>query len=141
MEKIQFLDSVKLIPVYLLFIGTFLQASMEKFFSGGVPEWFQKQFSKTFLNAFPGSLAIQYYAIAILEISVVVLFVVSGFRMEFLSGANRDFLKAALILALFTFFALGFGLRMSGDYQGAANLFMYFGVSFIILAFVSVGMV
>jgi hypothetical protein len=141
MEKIPSIDAVKLIPVYLLFIGTFLQASLEKFFSGGVPDWFRNQFSKTLLNAFPGALGIQYYAIAFLEFSVVILFLISGMRMEFLPGANRDFFKAALVLALFTFFALGFGLRMSGDYQGAANLFMYFGVTFIILAFISVGMV
>lgn len=138
MGKLHFVDSIKLIPVYFLFIATFLQASMEKFFSGGVPEWFQKQFANTFLNAFPGALSVQYYAIAVMELMVVVLFIVSGFQLEFLPGGTRGFLQAALVLALFTFFALGFGLRISGDYQGAANLFMYFGVTFLIL--MSVGM-
>jgi len=95
-----------------------------------------KQFSATFLNAFPGSLKIQYYALALLELCVVLLFLLSGFQLEFLAGAERSYLKCALILALFTFFALGFGLRMSGDFQGAANLFMYFGVTFLIFIYV-----
>lgn len=141
MEKIHLVDILKLIPVYLLFMGTFLQASLEKFMSGGVPEWFNKQFSGTILNAFPGALGIQYYGIAILEVSVVILFAISGIRMEFMPGASREFLRAALVIALFTFFALGFGLRMGGDYQGAANLFMYFGVTFLILGMVSAGAV
>ncbi len=141
MGKLHIFESIKLVPVYLLFVGTFLQAGMEKFFSGGVPEWFTKQFAGTFLNAFPGALKIQYYAIAALEILVVVFFLISGFRLEFLPGGSRDFLRAALVLALFTFFALGFGLRISGDYQGAANLFMYFGVTFLILMTVGLAVI
>lgn len=139
MDKTQIIVNLKLIPVYLLFMATFLQASLEKFFSGGVPEWFHKQFANTFLNAFPGALALQYYAIAILEFSVVLLFLISGFHLEFLPGSSREFLQAALFLSLFTFFALGFGLRMSGDFQGAANLFMYFGITFLIFTMIGIG--
>jgi len=130
------LDTWKLIPVYLLFVGTFGQASLEKFLSGGVPDWFRNQFAKTKLNLFPGSLTLQYYAIAVLEASVVVLFLMSAGSFEFLAGHDKLLLKAALVLALFTFFALGFGLRLSGDYQGAANLFLYFGVTFLIFGYV-----
>jgi hypothetical protein len=136
MDKAQFIDFFKLIPVYLLFIATFGQAGLEKVFSRGVPDWFLKQFSPTILNLFPGSLKIQYYLLAAMELTVVALFVISGFRMEFLGGEPREFLKLALLMALFTFFALGFGLRMSGDFQGAANLFLYFGVTFLIFAYV-----
>jgi hypothetical protein len=136
MKEMQFLEVVKLIPVYLLFVATFGQASLEKLFSGGVPEWFRSQFDKTFLNAFPGALTLQYYLIALLELSVVFLFIVSGYYLEFLPGVDRSFLKAALIMALFTFFALGFGLRMAGDFQGAANLFAYFGTTFLVFVYV-----
>jgi hypothetical protein len=130
------IDSVKLLPVYLLFLGTFGQASLEKLFSGGVPAWFVSQFEKTKLNLFPGSLSIQYYAIAALEACVVLFFLLSALNGEFLAGHDKSFLQAALVLALFTFFALGFGLRMSGDYQGAANLFLYFGVTFLLFSYV-----
>ena len=139
MEKITLVEQWKLVPIYLLFIATFSQAGLEKVLSGGVPDWFLKQFQNTFLNIFPGSLKIQYYALAALELSVVVLFVISGFSGEFLPGHGRGFLQLALLVALFTFFALGFGLRMSGDFQGAANLFLYFGVTFLIFAYVEQG--
>lgn len=130
------LDHVKLLPVYLLFVGTFGQASSEKFLSGGVPSWFTAQFEKTKLNLFPGSLAIQYYLIAMLEAAVVIAFLLSAGGLEFFPGHDKSVLKLALVLALFTFFALGFGLRMAGDYQGAANLFLYFGVTFLVFTYV-----
>jgi hypothetical protein len=130
------LENLKLIPIYLLFVGTFGQASAEKFLSGGVPDWFKGQFANTKLNCFPGSLAMQYYLIAILEASVVLIFLLSAGNLEFLAYHDKTLLKCALLVALFTFFALGFGLRVSGDYQGAANLFLYFGVTFLIFIYV-----
>jgi hypothetical protein len=132
----QTLESLKLVPVYLLFLGTFGQASLEKFLSGGVPDWFVKQFEKTKFNCFPGALTLQYYSIAALEALVVLAFVLSAGSFEFVAGHDKSILKAALVLALFTFWALGFGLRVGGDFQGAANLFMYFGVTLLILAYV-----
>lgn len=136
MNAAQWLDHLKLIPLYLLFIGTFGQASQEKFLSGGVPSWFQNQFAKTILNPFPGSLTLNYYLIAALEASVVVLFLLSGIQGEFVASHDHTLLRAGLVMALFTFFALGFGLRISGDFQGAANLFMYFGVTLLALMYV-----
>ncbi len=130
------LEYLKLLPVYCLFIGTFGQASTEKFLSGGVPEWFKNQFQNTFVNKMPGGLSAQYYFIACLEATVVLLFLLSLGTMEFLPFRDTSFLKAGLVLALFVFFALGFGLRVSGDFQGAANLFAYFGVTFLIFIYV-----
>lgn len=136
MDNAYILDAVKLLPVYLLFVATFAQASLEKFFSGGVPDWFKKQFEPTILNVFQGSLSIQYYLLAVLEMSVVLLFLLSAGTLEFLPGHDRTLLKAALVLALLTFCALGIGLRLSGDFQGAANLFAYFGVTFLIFVYI-----
>lgn len=130
------LDSVKLLPLYLLFVGTFGQASLEKWMSGGVPDWFRNQFAKTILNPFPGSITVNYYLIAALELGVVALFLLSGVQLEFLAGHSREFLRMGLVLALFVFFALGFGLRISGDYQGAANLFGYFACTLLALLYV-----
>jgi hypothetical protein len=136
MQNLTWIDSVKLLPIYLLFIGTFGQASLEKLRSGGMPDWFRKQFEGTILNPFPGSLSVQYYLLALLELCVVLCFLWSGVQLEFLAGHDRIFLKAALVLALFTFFALGLGLRLSNDFQGAANLFAYFGVTLLALLYV-----
>lgn len=136
MDKAVLIDNVKLLPVYLLFMATFAQAGMEKFFSKGVPDWFRKQFEPTILNAFPGALTLEYYLLALMELSVLVLFALSAVNLEFLAQHDKSILKIALLMALFTFFALGFGLRMSGDFQGAANLFVYFGVAFLIFYYV-----
>lgn len=136
MNQDEMIEILKLVPVYLLYIGTFGLASAEKFRSGGVPDWFGAQFEKTLLNVFPGSLKIQYYLIAALEALVAVLFLISALTGEFLPGATPMFLRWALLAALFTFFALGIGLRIGGDYQGAANLFAYFGVTFLISIYV-----
>ena len=136
MENTTWLDNVKLLPLYFLFLGTFGQAGLEKLMSGGVPEWFRNQFAKTILNPFEGSITVNYYLIALLELGVVALFLWSGISLEFLAGRERTVLKAALVLALFVFFALGFGLRIAGDYQGAANLFAYFGVTLLALLYV-----
>lgn len=136
MENTAWIDNVKLLPLYLLFLGTFGQASLEKLMSGGVPDWFKNQFAKTILNPFPGSITLNYYLIAALELGVVALFLWSGISLEFLAGREKVILKCALVLALFVFFALGFGLRIAGDYQGAANLFAYFGVTLLALMYV-----
>lgn len=136
MNEDNLIEILKLIPIYLLYIGTFGLASLEKFRSGGMPDWFGAQFEKTFLNLFSGSLKIQYYFIAVLEAVVAVLFLISAVTGEFLPGATPIFLRWALLMALFAFFALGIGLRIGGDYQGAANLFAYFGVTFLISIYV-----
>lgn len=136
MNNFAWIEYVKLLPIYCLFIGTFGQASSEKFLSGGVPDWFRKQFEPTFVSKLPGGLTAQYYLIACLEATVVLLFLLSLGTMEFLPFHDVHLLKSALVLSLFAFFALGFGLRVSGDFQGAANLFSYFGVTFLIFIYV-----
>jgi len=43
-------------------------------------------------------------------------------------------LRLALTLPLFLFGILCFGLRISGDFQGSANMFIYFGASLLSLS-------
>lgn len=136
MNKESLIEILKLVPVYLLYIGTFSLASSEKLLSKGAPDWFKQQFEKTFLNFFPGSLSIQFYLIGLLEATVAILFIISAINGEFLPGHAPIFLRWGLLSALTTFFSLGIGLRISGDYQGAANLFSYFGVTFLISFYV-----
>ena len=136
METSNWLEYLKLLPIYCLFIGTFGQASSEKFLSGGVPDWFKNQFQPTFMSKLPGGLTAQYYLIACLEATIVLFFLLSLGSLEFLPFHDTTFLKTGLVLALFAFFALGFGLRITGDFQGAANLFAYFGVTFLIFVYV-----
>jgi hypothetical protein len=126
---------MKVIPIYLLYLTTFGLASFEKFRAGAVPDWFIQQFSGTFLNFHPGALALQFYSIATLEASVVFLLLGSFFKREPFK-AKRPILKGALFLATLVFVILGFGLRLTHDFRGAAESFSYFGVSLVSLLFV-----
>jgi hypothetical protein len=126
----------KLLPLYLLFLSTFGLAAWSKLSVPGVPAWFETQFATTFLNAFPGALALNFYLIAVLEALVATGFAVSLARREFLPGRGRAWLLSSLLLAELVFVVLGFGLRMTGDHAGAANLFFYFGATLVALWYV-----
>ena len=130
------MPSLKLIPLYLLYLTTFGLAALTKLsplLKGwtGAPEWFQKQFGETFLNAFPGALTLNFYFIALVETAVTVLFVLSLIRREFLPGQKKSYLLFGLLVAQLGFVMLGIGLRVSQDFHGAAELFFYFGVTLI----------
>jgi hypothetical protein len=120
--------ALRFVPIYFVFITTFGLAAGSKWMGGGVPPYFEKQFADTFLNAFPGALAINFYFIALLETLVTVAFVISIFK--------REFLKPALLASSFVFGILGFGLRVSHDYAQAGQLFCYFTGTLAVLIFV-----
>ncbi|MCC5940042.1 MAG: hypothetical protein JJU37_00725 [Balneolaceae bacterium] len=127
------IDDLKFITIQLLFLMTFGLASLSKWKNGGIPENFTERFGDTWMASLPGSLFIPFYSIVLLETAVVLLMAVSIFRMEWLRQSNKLFLKAALILSLFVFVMLGYGLRLTGDFGGAANLFFYFGATLVAL--------
>jgi hypothetical protein len=129
------MSNLKLIPLYLLYLTTFGAAAASKLIPltpFGAPDWFQKQFGETFLNAFPGALSLNFYLIAVMELTITLGFFVSLFRKEFLPGRKKCVLQAMLLLAQLNFVILGFGLRIVHDFQGAANLFFYFGFTFLV---------
>ena len=130
----QLTKTVALTSIYFVYLSTFLTVSVQKWKSG-VPEWFKQQFQNTLLTSLPGGITLGFYTITLLETLVASLFLISLFRLEILGG-SREFMELGLALSMLTFGALGFGLRISNDFQGAANLFMYFGVSGLILLFV-----
>jgi len=133
-------EKLKPIPIYMIYISTFGLAALGKLvpFHGQAPDWFQKQFADTFLNAFPGALTIQYYAIAALETLVTLGFIFSLLRGEFMLRPNQSkrVLLGTLLFAQAVFAMLGFGLRLIQDYRGAAELFAYFGVTLIVIGYV-----
>lgn len=127
------LTDLKFIAIQLLFTITFGLTSFSKWAEGGIPEHFTDRFSDSLLNLFPGGLFVSYYAIAIIETFALVLFVISIFKMEWLTDNKKIYLESGLILSLFIFVILGFGLRLIGDQGGAANLFLYFGATLVAL--------
>ena len=127
-----FTHITKYVALYGLFLVTFGLAGLDKFLTEGVPGWFTQQFGETFLATLPG-LSFAYYKIALLEVAVVLIFVTSFVRGEFLENRDRSFLKLGLALSLIVFVVLGFGLRLTKDFGGAANLFFYFGATLVCL--------
>jgi hypothetical protein len=126
--------NLKLLPLYCVYLPIFGMAAMSKWreLPHGAPEWFQKQFEGTFLNFFPGALAANFYLIATLETLVTLAFVASLLRGEFRPGKNKSALALSFFGAELVFAMLGFGLRLSGDFRGAAELFVYFALTLVV---------
>lgn len=127
------LPSLKFIAVQLLYLVTFGLASLRKWEAGGVQESFRDQFGESWLAELPGELALPYYTIVILESLIVVLFIISLFRMEWQSNSDKRFMLYGLIVSLFTFVVLAYGLMLTGQFQGTANAFFYFGCTLFAL--------
>ena len=122
---------IKYLAIYFVFGQTFLLSSWSKFTGGGVPEFFKKEFEKTFLATFPG-LTASYYLIATLEGLVFVLVLVSIFSGDWRpTKAHKDWLKLMMGVAAGVFGILGFGLNLTDSYSQAAELFAYFGATLV----------
>lgn len=115
-----------IIFIYVLLFGT---AAFDKWKSLSTPEWFNKQFEKTFINQLPGKASVGYWLIATFEALLTLVFIASIF--------NFALLPYALLGSLFLFGILLFGLRITYDFQGSANMFIYFGTTLISLFIVT----
>lgn len=122
MYELIYYRSYAIILIYVILFGT---AAFEKFKSLRTPDWFIKQFENSFLSKIPGAVAYSYWAIAVLELILLCMFLTSIFVPMLL--------PVALLISLFLFAFLLFGLRLIHDYQGSANMFVYFGVSLLSL--------
>jgi len=126
-------EDLKYVAMQGLFLVTFGLASLSKWKEGGVPGHFIDQFGDTWLASLPGDLVIPFYTIAILETFAFAMFILSVFRMEWQKVSDKMYLRLGLILSLFIFVILSYGLRLVGEFGGAANTFFYFGVTLIAL--------
>jgi hypothetical protein len=112
-----------IIFIYAVLFGT---AAYDKWKTLSTPDWFIKQFENTFIKKLPGGAKIGYWFIAAL---LTFAFIISAF--------NFSFLPYALLGSLFLFGFLLFGLRLTYDFQGSANMFVYFGTTLLSLYFVT----
>lgn len=127
------IGDLKFLAIQLLIAATFGLAAMGKWFPPGIPEGFMDQFSDTWLSSLPGGLFLPYYTIAVTEAAAFFLAVASIFRLEWINGNSKFLLKSSLILSLFIFVILTYGLRLTGEFGGAANAYFYFGATLIAL--------
>lgn len=118
--------NLAIIFIYVVLLGT---AAFDKWKSLSTPEWFSKQFENTFISRLPGGATLGYWFIASLEALLAIVFLISIF--------NFVLLPYALLGSLFLFGILLFGLRITYDFQGSANMFIYFGTTLLSLFFVT----
>jgi hypothetical protein len=123
--SIVLIRNLAIIFIFVLLFGT---ATVDKWKSLSTPDWFIKQFSNTVIAQFPGGAAFGYWLIASLEALLTAGFLFSIF--------NFAFLPYALVGSLFLFGILLFGLRIANDFQGSANMFIYFGTTLLSLSLV-----
>lgn len=126
-------EDLKFIAVQALFLVTFGLASLSKWKEGGIPDGFADQFGDTWLASLPGELAIPFYTIALMETFAFAMFILSVFRMEWQKESDKMYMRLGLILSLFIFVILSYGLRLVGEFGGTANTFFYFGVTLFAL--------
>jgi hypothetical protein len=111
------------IAITFIFAVLFGTSAFDKLKSKVVPDWFIQQFSKSLLGPFPGFVKFAFWQITILE---TLLF------LGFLSSlVFPSLLLYSLLTSLFLFGALCFGLRITSDFQGSANMFTYFAATLI----------
>jgi hypothetical protein len=128
MTTLQLTRNFAIIFIYAVLFGT---AAYDKWKTLATPDWFVKQFENTFISRLPGGASVGYWVIASLEAVLTVGFLISFF--------NLAVLPYALAGSLFLFGFLLLGLRLISDFQGSANMFIYFGTTLISLFFVVMG--
>jgi hypothetical protein len=124
-------DILTVAAIDAIYLVTFVLAARLKW-SAGVPDWFARQFAGTWLAHLPGGPATPYYAIAVLETTAAVGFVVSVSLGEFLHR-DRPVFIAALVWSQFVFAVLVYGSRLTEKYDVAFTDFGYFFATFVIL--------
>ena len=124
-------DSLTVVAIDAIYLVTFVLAARLKW-SAGVPDWFVRQFAGTWLAHLPGGIATSYYAIAVLETTAALGFVVSVSLGEFLRR-DRPVFTAALVWSQFVFAVLVYGSRLTERYDVAFTDFGYFLATFVIL--------
>jgi len=124
--SVQVIRNFAIIFVYAVLFGT---AAFDKWKTLSTPDWFVKQFANTFIGKLPGGASVGYWIIASLEAALALSFVIAVF--------NFMLLPYVLVGSLFLFGILLFGLRVTYDFQGSANMFTYFGATLLSLILVS----
>jgi hypothetical protein len=124
--------------VYLMVGGLMFYSGKDKLFDsdGHAPQGIKEQFQNSFLSTFPGTDA-AWIILGILEFGVFVIMLASLARLEFLPHRDKSLLQVSLAVALVTFACLAFGQTATGQHEGSASLYQYFGATVVILILVS----
>jgi hypothetical protein len=118
--------------------GLMFYSGKEELFDsdGEAPAGIEEQFENFFLSTFPGT-DTAWFTLGIFEFGVFVLLLASIVRLEFLPHRDKSILQVGLALALLTFACLAFGQTATQQFSGAAELYVYFASTAVILVLVS----
>lgn len=119
--------------ICLLFIKTWGLSGWGKVFGAGTPEWFTERFTGSIFESFPGGVSGSYTVLGIIEFMGFLGFVAALVCGESLRGSKAPIMKVSLAWSLVVFLALGFGQKVTGDFDGAANSFAYFAGTLVAL--------
>lgn len=111
------------LAICVLLLVTFAEASLSKLLGGSTPDWFVDTFKDTWLGKLP--IPMMWWSIAIAELVVAALVVVSLATMEPFTEGPDVWLERALLLGMVVFAGLSFGQRVSLDFVGSANSYFY----------------
>jgi hypothetical protein len=123
--------------IYFLVGVLFFYSGKSKLIDGdaNAPAPLREQFEGTFIDTFPG-IDTAWTILGILEFGVVAMMVLSLLRGEFLPLRPKPVLLVALGLALLTFACLSFGQTSTGNNEGTASLYTYFGATAVLILLV-----
>ena len=121
-----------LLAVNLLYLMLWGFAGLSKL-RGGEPPWFADKFGPTFLGAIPHGVSLSFWGLAAAECLALGLACVALARGEFLRSRVAPWLTATLLASLGVFLCLGFGLWLTGDFNGGFQQFVYFGLTLVAL--------
>lgn len=113
----------------VLFAVTLLTAGLGKFQSFETPAWFLEQFRSTPLNAFPGAMDFEFFAIAVTETGIG-LCALAGLVIK---RHRPILLRGTLFSSVLLFSALSFGQRLTFKFDESAQLFLYSATSLALL--------
>ena len=124
-----------ILGIYLLQGALWYYGAEEKIIGGDLkaPAGIEKGFAGSFVDTFPG-VGVAWAAIAIAEAILVIGFVVSLVRGEFLRDRAKPVLLGTLAGSLVVLGALLFGQAMIGEHDSVASLFSYGAGTLVMMA-------
>ncbi len=125
---------IALLAINLLFLMVWGFAGFDKALHGP-PDWFLKKFGDTLLGRFPGATA-SFWWLAVNELAAFALAVGALARAEFLERRRPVLLPWTGAASLLVFVQLSFGLWLTADFTGGAQMFSYFAGTLICLHFI-----
>ena len=127
-----------IVGVYIMVGGLMFYSGKSKLFDsdGNAPPPIKEQFKGTFISHFPGTDA-AWIILGILEFAVFAVLLVSLLVGEFFPHRPKYLMQVALSIALVTFAIMAFGQTATGQHEGTASLYQYFGATVVILILVS----